>query len=196
MATTAQTEQTAEESRNLKAVADVLEFWNTHDVQGILRFYDDQITWYNVALEEVYRGRREVGAFIGRLLEGFPDLKFEVVEKFAHGTRISERWFIRGTHLGTFMGVPPTGRSVDIPGISMVEMRDGRFLSDRFLFEMGTVMRQMGLMPPLTVAQTRAGRAALWAAVNRTRVAAILAGVAAGLLLWRWASGVGSRGRA
>lgn len=186
-------EHTAEEQRNLAAVAGVLEFWNTHDVDGILRFYDEDITWTNVALEEVYRGKAEVGAFLHRLIDAYPDLTFEVSEKIAHHNRVAERWYIRGTHLGEFMGVPPTGRAVDIPGMSMVEMRDGRFLSDRFLFEMGTVMRQMGLMPPLTVTKTPPGRALMWAAVNRGQVARAAGGVLATWLAWRWVRGRGRR---
>ena len=58
MATTADTAELTEvEQRNLKAVADVLEFWNTGDIDGIVEFYDDEIVWTNVALEEVYRGK-------------------------------------------------------------------------------------------------------------------------------------------
>lgn len=186
-------EATEEEQRNLKAVAGVLEYWNNHDIDGILKFYDDQITWHNVALEEVYRGKAEVGAFLQRLMDAFPDLRFEVVEKFAHRNRVSERWFIHGTHQGTFMGVPATGRSVDIPGMSMVEMREGRFLSDRFLFEMGTVMRQMRLMPPLTMTRTPVGRALMWAAVKPARLAGATAGVIGGLLAFRWLRGRGRK---
>jgi steroid delta-isomerase-like uncharacterized protein len=195
VAPAAHADQTEDEVRNLKAVAGVLEFWNLHDVEGILSFYDDQITWYNIALEEVYRGKSEVGAFLNQLLDAFPDLRFDVTEKFAHGTRVAERWSIHGTHKGTFMGVPPTGRSVDIPGMSMVEMKDGRFLSDRFLFEMGVVLRQMGLMPPLTVTNTAPGRALLWAAVNRSQVAGVMSGLVGGFLAWRWLRRRGGSGR-
>jgi steroid delta-isomerase-like uncharacterized protein len=196
VAPAAHADQTKGELRNLKAVAEVLEFWNSHDVEGILRFYDDQITWHNIALEEVYCGKSEVRAFLNRLIDAFPDLSFDVTEKFAHRNRVAERWFIHGTHKGTFMGVPPTGRHVDIPGISMVEMKDGRFLSDRFLFEMGVVLRQMGLMPPLTVTSTAPGRVLLWAAVNRSQVAGVVSGLVGGFLAWRWLRRRGSSGRA
>ena len=44
----------ATESVNLGAVAAVLEFWNTHDIDGVLRFYDPEIVWHNMAMEENY----------------------------------------------------------------------------------------------------------------------------------------------
>jgi steroid delta-isomerase-like uncharacterized protein len=171
---------TANEERNLRAVTDVLQFWNTQDIDGILAFYDDDITWTNVALEETYHGKDEVRAFLGRLFHAFPDLSFDVTYKFVAGDQIAERWAIRGTHLGAFMGVPPTKRRVEIPGMGMVVMRDGKFYRDYFFFDMASSMRQMGLLPPLAMTDTPIMRAALWLAVNR-RVTGIAAGVA-GLL--------------
>ncbi|MDQ3549875.1 MAG: ester cyclase [Chloroflexota bacterium] len=163
---------TPTEERNLRAVSDVLHYWNTQDVEGILAYYDEDIRWTNVALEEVYAGKDEVRAFINRLLTAFPDLSFEVTEKFARDDNISERWYIRGTHQGPFMGIPATGKRVEIPGISMVKMRGGKFLSDWYLFDASGGLRQMGLLPPLSASETPIMRAALWAAVHRKLVGA------------------------
>ncbi len=173
---------TAEEAINLVAVTDVLNYWNTQDIEGMLQFYDDDITWTNVALEEVYRGKDEVRGFLRELFTGLPDLTFEVNHKFARGNQVSERWCIRGTHLGPLMGVPATGRSLEIPGVGMVVMRDGKFLSDWFILDLASVMRQVGIMPPLAVGETAIGQAALWAIVNRRKVGIGL-GAAAGLLM-------------
>lgn len=168
------------EQRNLRSVTDVLHFWNTHDIPGILSFYDADITWHNVAMEETYTGKAEVGATLAQLFNAFPDLRFEVLHKIVDGDTVSERWLIQGTHLGTFMGIPPTGRHVEIAGMSMVEMRDGKFVSDHFYFDSGGVMRQLGLLPSLTATQTRVGRFSLWLLVNRKRVWSGLAGALMG----------------
>lgn len=171
MATTANTaEPTEVEQRNLKAVADVLEFWNKGDIDGIVEFYDEEIVWTNVALEEVYRGKGEVREFLTRLFTALPDLQFAVHHKFANGDNIAERWTVQGTHLGTFMGIPATGRHVEINALSMVTMRDGRFLTDQFYFDTGAVMRQMGLMPSLATSQGTLGRGFLWLAVKSMNV--------------------------
>lgn len=164
---------TPTEERNLRAVSDVLQYWNMQDVEGILSFYDDDIRWTNVSLEEVYNGKQEVREFLNRLITAFPDLTFDVVEKFARDDDVSERWYIRGTHQGTFMGIPPTGRYCEIPGISMVRMRDGKFLTDWYLTDALGTLRQMGLMPPLSASETPLMRSALWAAVHRKTVAGI-----------------------
>ena len=61
MATTEKTAALTEtEERNLRAVTDVLDSWNEQDVEGVLTFYDDEIVWRNVAMEETYNGKGEV----------------------------------------------------------------------------------------------------------------------------------------
>lgn len=176
---------TPEEERNLRSVTDVLHYWNTQDIPGMFQFYDDDITWTNVAMEKVYHGKAEVAEFLETLFTAIPDLHFEVTHKFVRGNQVAERWHITGTHLGPLMGVPATGRHVDIPGIGMVQMREGKFLSDWFMLDVASTMRQIGLMPPLTVGETPIGRAVLWAAVNRKIVGVVAGGIAALAMLLR-----------
>jgi hypothetical protein len=65
-----------------------------------------------------------------------------------------------------------------IPGMSMVEMRNGKFYRDSFYFDSTGVLRQMGLMPSIEATQSLPGRALPWAAVNRVPVATLAAFVA------------------
>jgi steroid delta-isomerase-like uncharacterized protein len=168
------------ELRNLRSVSDVLQYWNRQDLEGVLSYYDDSITWLNIALEETYRCKAEVRVFLRKLFTAFPDLNFEVTYKIARGDNVAEQWFIRGTHLGTFMGIPPTARPVEIPGMSMAELRDGRFVSDHFYFDALGVLRDMALMPPLSVSETLIGRGALRLGVAGTRLARAVGGAIRG----------------
>ena len=183
------------EALNLVAVTEVLQYWNTQDIDGMFTFYHDDIVWTNVALEKTYRGKDEVRGFLQELFTGLPDLTFEVTYKFARGNQVAERWMIRGTHLGNLMGVPATGRHLEIPGIGMVVMRDGKFASDWFLLDLASIMRQLGIMPPLSITESPVGRAALWAVVNRRIVGLGLGAVAGVALLQRALSSGRGNGR-
>jgi len=165
MATTT-TALTDLEERNLSAVTDVLEFWNKQDIEGILTFYDDEIRWRNVAMEETYEGKDEVGAFLGRFFSAIPDLHFEVPFKIARGDNVAEQWLIAGTHRGTLFGIPGTGREVLLPGMSMVSMREGKFLRDEFYFDSGIFLRQVGLMPRASTVEKAIPHGFLWAVVK------------------------------
>ncbi|HLZ31415.1 MAG TPA: ester cyclase [Chloroflexota bacterium] len=162
------------ELANLRSVTDVLQYWNRQDIEGVLGYYDDSIIWLNIAMEETYRGKGEVRVFLRKLFAAFPDLSFEVTYKIARGDNVAEQWLIRGTHLGTFMGIPSTGRHVEIPGMSMAELRNARFVSDHFYFDALGVLRDMALMPPLSVSQTLVGRGALGMGVAASRLARAL----------------------
>jgi steroid delta-isomerase-like uncharacterized protein len=164
-------ELTETEERNLRSVADVLQFWNAGDIEGIVAFYDDEIVWKNMGLEETYVGKQGVREFLTRLFTAIPDLAFTVDFKIARGDNVSEQWTVKGTHLGPFMGIPPTGRPVEIRALSMVTMRDGKFLRDEFYWDTGAVMRQMGLMPSLAFSQGALSRGFLWIAVKSLNIA-------------------------
>jgi steroid delta-isomerase-like uncharacterized protein len=153
--------ETTEEQRNLAAVAAVLPSWNAHDVAGVLGFYDPQICWTNNPMDEVYRGHQQVAGYLSSLFTAFPDLTFSVRHRIAHGDEVAEEWTMRGTHRGEYLGVPATGRVITIQGMSMVRMRDGRFLEDSFYFDAAGVLRQLGLLPSLARSQSRGARRVL-----------------------------------
>ncbi|MGH9279870.1 MAG: ester cyclase [Acidimicrobiales bacterium] len=70
--------------------------------------------------------------FIGIMLQNvrreFPDAHVEIVATVEEGDLVSFRLDGSGTHLGPFLGVEPTGRTVRIRGIHHVRMRDGRII--------------------------------------------------------------------
>jgi predicted ester cyclase len=43
---------------------------------------------------------------------GFPNLRFAVEDLIAEGDRVWLRWTLHGTHLGEFLGTPPTGKAI------------------------------------------------------------------------------------
>lgn len=58
----------------------------------------------------------------------FPDLTIDDVFTVASGDIVAARWEARGTSHGQFLGVAPTGRSLDYTGLSMYRIEDGRIV--------------------------------------------------------------------
>jgi steroid delta-isomerase-like uncharacterized protein len=56
---------------------------------------------------------------------GFPDIHFEVVDVIAERDRVLTRWVLTGTHTGEYMGLAPTGRRVEVHGMSLDIIADG-----------------------------------------------------------------------
>ncbi|RFU22491.1 ester cyclase [Geodermatophilus marinus] len=156
---------TPTERRNLATMAAVVPHWNRRDVAGILSHYDEAITWHDRARGRSYHGKAEVGRFLAALFAAVPDLRLDLTSRVPHGDRVAEEYTITGTHLGPLFGLPPTGRPLRIQAVSFVRLRDGRLAEDTFYVDLAGVLGQMGLFPPLDVADTRWGRRALQVAV-------------------------------
>src|SRR5215217_2941237 len=56
----------------------------------------------------------------------FPDVKVILDDIFAEGEMVAFRWSIRGTHLGDWLGIPPTGNHVTVTGITIYRIAGGK----------------------------------------------------------------------
>src|SRR5689334_8365682 len=70
--------------------------------------------------------RAGVRQLFGALRAAFPDLNATIHEQIAEGDRVVTRKTLSGTHQGSFMGIPPTGRAVSIDVIDILRVADGR----------------------------------------------------------------------
>ena len=56
----------------------------------------------------------------------FPDLKATLDDIFAESDRVAYRWSVSGTHLGEWLGIPPTGNHVTATGITHFRIAGGK----------------------------------------------------------------------
>jgi steroid delta-isomerase-like uncharacterized protein len=60
------------------------------------------------------------------MLRGFPDFQTTIDDLVAEGDKVAARITMRGTHLGEFMGIPPTGKHVKFGGMYIARIQDGK----------------------------------------------------------------------
>jgi steroid delta-isomerase-like uncharacterized protein len=77
----------------------------------------------------------------------FPDVRFTVEDQIAEGDRLVNRFTVRGTHQGEFMGIPATGKQATVSGIDMIRVRDGKVVEHWVQMDQMGLMQQLGLMP-------------------------------------------------
>jgi predicted ester cyclase len=53
----------------------------------------------------------------------------------------------RGTHGGDFFGIPPTGKTVAMPGIYIVRVSGGKLAEHWAIFDQFGMMQQLGAIP-------------------------------------------------
>ncbi|OLE21777.1 MAG: hypothetical protein AUG49_21160 [Catenulispora sp. 13_1_20CM_3_70_7] len=102
------------------------------------------------------------------LMGAFPDLRVDTREVITEGDKTVYRNVVTGTHHGTYMGVPPTGRTVSYDEIFIVRVVDGKIAEVRGVVDTAAQMRQLGLIPaPHTPAGSTAPAAPARAAGSR-----------------------------
>ncbi len=92
-------------------------------------------------------GREGVEAWMAMLREALPDLRMDVHDLIAEGDRIVARVRITGTNTGPFMGMPPTGRKVDVQTIDILRFEDGVAKEHWGVTDNQRMMEQLGLAP-------------------------------------------------
>jgi predicted ester cyclase len=78
----------------------------------------------------------------------FPDWREEIVDVVAEGDKVVGRFKCSGTHRGEMMGIPPTGRHMEVDEVYFLRVEDGKFVEFWGLEDNLTRMRQLGLLPP------------------------------------------------
>jgi predicted ester cyclase len=78
---------------------------------------------------------------------GFPDNRHDVKEMIAEGDKVVVRCTLTGTHEGEFMGIPPTGRSIEVTEIHAYRLEDGKAVEHRVGRDNLGAMRQLCVIP-------------------------------------------------
>jgi steroid delta-isomerase-like uncharacterized protein len=127
------------------------------------RFYDEVINGRNLDLidelladdfveHEEFPGipptREGVKQTFAMFYAAFPDIHFRVDDLVAEGDLVAARVTVTGTHQGEFMGIPATGRSVEIDVMDFVSYRDGKGTAHWGVSDMVSLLQQLGVMPP------------------------------------------------
>lgn len=92
-------------------------------------------------------GREGFVAGLSMIREAFPDWTSTVEELLVVGDTVAARWTVRGTNRGPFLGLPPTGRAIEMQECGFLSFRDGALVEIRRVADELSMMRQLGVVP-------------------------------------------------
>jgi steroid delta-isomerase-like uncharacterized protein len=120
--------------------------------QGRLEVFDEicspDVVSHDPAEPEDLRGLDAQKERVSKYRTAMPDLEITLEDVFAGDDRVATRWTVRGTNDGELDGMPPTGRKVEVRGISIDRFdNDGRIVETWDNWDRAGFMEQLGLMP-------------------------------------------------
>ena len=86
----------------------------------------------------------QVKRLAANLRISFPDMEERIETLIAEGDTVSAFWIFTGTHRGDFLGIPPTGRTINIAGMSIYYLQDGVIMDDHAVLDLLGAARQLG----------------------------------------------------
>jgi steroid delta-isomerase-like uncharacterized protein len=121
------------------------EGWNPNNPDVI-----DQIVAPHFTNNNLLAGQKDgpegLKQFVQAWHSAFPDMNVAIDLLISEGTKVAVRWTLNGTHQGTFLGIPATGKYVSLPGITIFRIEDGTIKEGWGFWEQAGMLQQLGVV--------------------------------------------------
>jgi predicted ester cyclase len=136
--------------RYRKMLEDYVEWYKARDLDAIMDLYADDAV--QGMPEGVFKGRSTIRERLAQELDAFSDIDWGYVSYVEQGDAFADEWYFVGTHTGPFRlpdgsDLPPTGKRVELHGMELVELRDGKIVVDNLYYDNLSIASQLGLLP-------------------------------------------------
>jgi steroid delta-isomerase-like uncharacterized protein len=120
---------------------------NAGDIDGFGDLLADDFVEHE-QLPGLAPGKEGVKAFFHMYRAAFPDLRMSPEDVLPSGDKVVARSRATGTHEGEFMGMPATGKSIDVQLVDIIRFGDDGLAREHWgVFDAMTMMQQLGAIP-------------------------------------------------
>lgn len=114
---------------------DYIRAWNQRDLDLFGKIFASGVTYLDPFVGPEPIRVQAMGEYVQQLLAAFPDLHFEVKEVRGGDDFAVFEWIMHGRNTGDSAVHPATGRALSLPGMDVLEVRDGRIQAIRAYFD-------------------------------------------------------------
>ncbi len=122
----------------------VQEVWSRGDLALVDDLVTEDYVQYDAALPEPVRGPEELKETVAMFREGTPDLTKTIEETIVDGNTVVVPYTATGTHEGEILGVASTGTEIEVQGVFIYRVEDGRLVEGTDLWDAFGLLRQIG----------------------------------------------------
>ena len=103
--------------------------WNEQDLSAMDEMMHEDCLL--TAEGAVARGREEIRTRVAAIQLAFDSFDFQIETMVSDGQWLVAHWVVTKRHVGEFLGIAPTGKTVTVRGNSSVRMKDGQIIEGR-----------------------------------------------------------------
>ncbi len=129
---------------NKAVIRRLMDTLNKHDSSIITELYPDCL--YHSPVTGELRGEA-LRNFVTSMLAAFPDCQWTIHDQLAEGDKVVTRWSLTGTHRAKFMDVPATNKRINVTGLSVDRMLNGKIVEEWEEWDTLGIMQQLGVVP-------------------------------------------------
>lgn len=130
-----------EENKNI--VRQHMEGLDQRNLEGVLKYYAPEAHCHGLAPQTLDSGGYRQAMLA--LFAAFPDSRFSTQAIIAEGDKVAVQHSLKGTHLGEFQGIPPTGKPVNISAIAILQFADGKVIETWLNADFLGMLQQLGV---------------------------------------------------
>ena len=93
------------------------------------------------------RGAESYRKGVSFLINAFPDWHFMIHDLVAEGDKVVCHFTTSGTHQGDLRGIAPTGKQIEIQGIAVYYLKDGKIAEIQEVNDRLNMYQQLGINP-------------------------------------------------
>lgn len=121
------------------------ELFNAGDITVAAQILHPDISFLGPITPDGIHGLEAFEQFARAWYAGFPDRHFEVLDEWTAQSAIATRFHITGTHLGEFLGRPPTGNAIAVTAMNVMRIRGGKIHAVQAFFDPRDLLHPLGL---------------------------------------------------
>jgi steroid delta-isomerase-like uncharacterized protein len=142
-------------SANAKLLDDYVERYNAGDLDAVMDLYADDAV--QLMPDGVFEGRSAIRERLAQELNAFTDLAHRVESFVEEGDAFADEWTFVGTHTGPLpladgSHVPATGKRIEVRGMELVRVRDGKIVVHNRYYDTTASAAQLELVPQAALA--------------------------------------------
>ena len=126
----------------LRYIEEVL---NTGDPEAVATFIDPTYVRHDPGLPFVVQGPDGIRQLMMAFHNAFPDIHIACQTSIADGDMVAVHLTVTGTNRGELMGMPPTGKSINMATIEIYRLAGDKIVEQWVVADNAAMLRQLGV---------------------------------------------------